>query len=207
MKRLQLILCTSCTLCGFVLCQGQTLVFSQKSSDLKSLAKQMALLQLYIGWVEKGYQMAQNGLSSIGEIKQGEFNLHSVYFNSLSKVNPEIKKYSKLGVIVSDGIFITQQFKKVFEIEHLTPAEAGYVQTIYSNIMDACTNSLGELIDVISDGDYQMKDDERIRRIDRIYADMESKVLFTRQVSTSANLLSLQRAAEENDIETLQNLE
>ena len=207
MKRICLILCTSCALFGFV--QGQFLggIFSQKSSDLKSVAKQIALLQLYIGWVEKGYKVAQEGLTTIGQIKNREFNLHSVYFSSLSSVNPEIKKYSKVGIIISDEAFIAQNFKKILNIGHLAPAEVDYVKTIYSNVIDACGNSLDELIDVISDGHYQMHDDERIKRIDGIYTDMEGKVALTKSFTGEVTMLSAQRTAEENDIDFLQKME
>ena len=207
MKRLCLILYTSFTLWGSV--QGQFLgaVFSQKSSDLKSVAKQIALLQLYIEWVEKGYQIAQEGLATIGNIKNGNFNLHAAFFNSLSAVNPEIKKYSKIGIIISDQLFIAHNFRKVLEIKHLTLDEVRYVQTIYLNMIYACTNSLNELINVVSDGGYQMHDDDRIKRIDGIYDEMERKVALTKIFTREVSILSGQRAAEENDIELLQNLE
>lgn len=207
MKRICLILCTSCALWGSV--RGQFLggALSQKSSDLKSVAKQIALLQLYIGWIEKGYQIARDGLTTIGEIKNGEFNLHSVFFNSMSSVNPAIRKYSRIGIIISDQIFIVQHFKNVLEIKHLTADEGKYVQTIYSNMIEACTNSLNELLDLISDDEYQMHDDERIKRIDRIYDDMEGKVALMKRFTGQASVLSEQRAADENDIDFLQNLE
>jgi hypothetical protein len=182
-------------------------IFSQKSADLKSVAKQIALLQLYIGWVEKGYQIAREGLTTIGEIKNGEFNLHAVFFNSLSSVNPAIRKYSRIGIIISDQTFIVQHFKKVLEIRYLTADEGRYVQTIYSNMIDASTSSLNELINLISDDEYKMCDDERVKRIDRIYDDMEGKVALTKTITGQVSVLSAQRAAEENDLEFLQNLE
>jgi hypothetical protein len=201
------ILCTSCALFSSVRAQGLSNIFSQKSSDLKSLAKQIALLQLYIGWVEKGYKIAQEGLTSIGEIKNGEFNLHSIFFSSLSIVNPEIKKYSKVAIIISDQFFIIQNFKKILGIKNLTPSEMSCLQTIYSNMLNACTNSLNDLIDVISDNTYKMHDDERIKRIDKVYEAMEGKVVLTKQFTGEVSVLSGQRLAEENDIESLQNLE
>jgi len=167
----------------------------------------MALLQLYIGRIEKGYQIAQEGLTTIGNIKNGDLNLHAAFYNSLSAVNPEIKKYSKIGIIISDQLFIAHNFRKVLEIKHLTLDEVRYVQTIYLNMIYACTNSLNELINVVSDGGYQMHDDDRIKRIDGIYDEMERKVALTKIFTRDVSILSGQRAAEENDIELLQNLE
>jgi hypothetical protein len=207
MKRWYLLLCTSCALFSSVRSQGLNNIFSQKSSDLKSVAKQIALFELYIGWIEKGYKIAQEGLTAIGEIKNGEFNLHSIFFSSLSTVNPEIKRYSKVAIIISDEIFIVQNFKKILAIKNVTPSEMSWLQTIYSNMLNASTNSLNELIDVISDNTYQMTDDERIKRIDKVYGAMEEKVVLTKQITGDVSVLSGQRLAEENDIESLQNLE
>ena len=207
MKRICLILCTSCALFGSV--QGQILggIFSQKSSDLKSVAKQMALLQLYIGRIEQGYKVAQVGLTTIGNLKNGEFSLHAGFFNSLSAVNPEIKKYSKVEIIISDQLFVAQHIGKILEIKHLTAGEKKYAQIIYSNMIEACTNSLSELNDILSDNTYQMHDNERINYIDWIYTDMEEKVALTKRFTDEVLILSGQRAAEENDIEFLQNPE
>lgn len=207
MKKIFLILCTSFALFGCLRAQLLGGIFSQKSSDLKSLAKQIALLQVYIGWVEKGYAIAHQGLTAIGEIKNGEFNLHSVFFNSLSAVNPEIRKYSKVGIIISDEIFIAGHFKKILAIDHLTPAEADFVRTVYSNTIDACSDALSDLIDVLSDNNYQMHDDERIQRIDGIYADMEGQVALTKRFTSEVQILSGQRMTEENDIDFLEKME
>ena len=146
-------------------------------------------------------------MTEIGEIKKGEFNLHSIFFSSLSTVNPEIKKYSKVEIIISDQIFIVQNFKKILGIKNLTPSEMSWLQTIYSNMLNACTNSLNELMDVISDNGYRMHDDERIKRIDKVYEVMEDKVVLTKRFTGDVSVLSGQRLAEENDIESLQNLE
>ena len=46
-----------------------------------------------------------------------------------------------------------------------------------------------------------MKDDERIKRIDKLYADMQDKQIFVQSFSNSAKQLSLQRLKESYDIE------
>ena len=68
-------------------------------------------------------------------------------------------------------------------------------------MMDACTKLLNELIDLISDDAYQLHDDERIKRIDGIYDDMEGKVALTKRLIAETWMLSGQRTAKENDID------
>jgi hypothetical protein len=46
-----------------------------------------------------------------------------------------------------------------------------------------------------------MKDDERIKRIDAVYADMKDKYAFTESFMSEAQLLSGQRQVEQNDVD------
>src|SRR6202790_2696983 len=101
MKRWLICLCTSFTLCGRLHAQ----------SDIQAMLKQIAKLEIYIVDLEKGYSIAKEGLTTIGEIKNGEFNLHSLFFNSLQKVNPSVAKYSKIAEIIADQIAILSDFK------------------------------------------------------------------------------------------------
>src|SRR6202035_4749485 len=102
MKRWLICLCTSFTLCGSLNAQG----------DIQAMLKQIAKLEIYIVDLEKGYRIAREGLTFIGEIKKGEFNLHSLFFSSLQSVNPSVAKYSKIAVIVADQLSIVSSFKK-----------------------------------------------------------------------------------------------
>ena len=82
MKKWWLCLCTSFTLYGGLRAQ----------SDIQAMLKQIAKLEIYIIDLEKGYKIAREGLTTIGEIKKGEFNLHSLFFSSLESVNPVVAK-------------------------------------------------------------------------------------------------------------------
>ena len=67
----------------------------------KVLLQQIAALKVYTDYAQKGYSEAKKGLTTIGDFKRGEFNLHSDYFNSLKTVNPKIKTYAKVGEIIA----------------------------------------------------------------------------------------------------------
>ncbi len=49
----------------------------------KSLLQQIAALKVYIDYAQKGYSIAKEGLTLIGNIKNREFDLHSKYISSL----------------------------------------------------------------------------------------------------------------------------
>ncbi len=187
--------------------QGLSNFFSQKEADIKYMLQQIAALQVYIGYAEKGYSIAQKGLTFIGDVKKGEFDLHSAFFNSLSALNPSIKNYAKVADIISYELSIISSFKKILQLKNMSPAEVSYLQSVYNNMSDACTKSLTDLINIITDNTYQMKDNDRVARIDNIYADMQNKYAFTQSFTSDANLLAAQRQNELYETQFLKSLE
>lgn len=201
MKRWLICLCTSFTLCGSIRAQ----------EDIQAMLKQIAKLEIYIVDLEKGYSIAKEGLTTIAEIKNGEFSLHSLFFSSLQKVNPVVARYSKIAEIIADQVSIVSQFKnllrKISSEGGINDRELKYINTVYSNLSDECSKSLNALIAVTTDGTLEMTDDERIRRIDRIYDDMKDKYAFTRDFANKSGLLIDERTNEKQESELLKTLE
>jgi len=73
----------------------------QKKTQKKYLLQQIAALQLYLGYVKKGYEVVNKGLITVRNIKNGDFNLHRDFLGSLKRVNPKIKKYAKVADIIA----------------------------------------------------------------------------------------------------------
>jgi hypothetical protein len=187
--------------------QGLSNFFSQKEADIKYMLQQIAALQVYIGYTEKGYSIAQKGLTFIGDLKRGEFDLHSAFFSSFSAVNPSIKNYAKVADIISYQLSIVSSFKKILQLKNMSPAEVTYLNTVYNNMSDACSKSLTDLINVITDNTYQMTDNQRVGRIDAIYSDMQNKYAFTQSFTSDANLLAAQRQNELFETQFLKSLQ
>src|SRR3954466_3372099 len=82
--------------------QGQTFSewFRQKKTQKKYLIEQIAALQVYEDYLEKGYSIVNEGLSQIKDIKHGDYDLHSGYFSSIKNINPTIRNYEKSIYIV-----------------------------------------------------------------------------------------------------------
>src|SRR5450432_350872 len=98
-------------------------IFNQKAADLKSMGKQIALLQLYIGWLDKGYSIARSGLNLIGEIKQGDLNIHNVFFSSLGDVSPIIRRCARVAAIIELVQSVTKELDKIELIKYLNNEE------------------------------------------------------------------------------------
>ncbi len=187
-------------------CQAQTYDewFRQKKTAIQYLMSQLAAFQTYIGYAEKGYSIVKSGLTTIKDIKHGDFTLHNDFFNSLSIINPAIKKYSKVAGIIAMQISIGKQISSTIQSckksNMLQSSELKYLNTVFNNLLNECSKNLDELIKLITDNVYEMKDDERIKRIDLLYDDIKDKQMFTTSFSHSAKGLTIQRINDDNDI-------
>ena len=191
---------------------GQALggIFDQNQTKIKYLLQQIATLQTYIGYVEKGYKIASSGLHTISDIKNGEFNLHEVFFSSLKTVNPKIKNAAEVAEIIALQISIVNNFKKAIQTykssSYFNNDEMSYISNVYGALTADCLKDIDGLISVITDYTLQMTDDERIKQINKLYADMQDKNAFTQNFTNNAFLLAQQRQKEQNDISVTQQL-
>jgi hypothetical protein len=180
-------------------------------SDIKVMLKQIALLAVHVRELENAIEIARDGLTAIHEIKNGEFNLHNLFFSSLKSVNPAVSKYSRIAVIIADQISIITDFKNLSQRlkteKRITGIELSYVKSVYSHIAAECSKSLGDLIIVTASGSLEMTDDERIKRIDLIYDDMNDKFAFSRQFTSKTSQLVNERESQYKDLRLLKTLE
>ena len=184
--------------------------FRQKKTQVKYLTEQIAALQVYAGFVEKGYKIAKDGLGAIHAIKQGDFSLHSNYFSSLTNVSPAVRSYTKIADIVALQISIVQnckQQKKFMKQSHqFSTNELLYAGKVLDNVLDGCTGIIDELTGILTDGLLQMKDDERVRRIDQLYDRMEERAAFVQHFGNDNNILAVQRIKDQNDLKVSREL-
>lgn len=180
--------------------------FRQKATQKKYLLQQIAGLQLYIGYVQKGYSIAHDGLILIGDIKKGELNLHSNYFNSLKILNPNIRKYSKVADIIAFQLKIINVYKntsrQVYQSKAFNTDELKYINEVFIRLIDDCVPTIDELIVITTNHELEMKDDERLKRIDGLYNDMQGKYTFAQTFAGEAKVLVVPRLRKQSDIQT-----
>lgn len=184
--------------------------FKQKKTQKKYLVQQIAALQVYIGYVKKGYKIAQQGLTAIGDFKNGEFNLHQDYFNSLKNVNPSVQHYDKVAAIIALETETVKNchntFKHVRGSGAFAENEVSYISKVLRRLMDDCADITGELITLITSGELEMKDDERLERIDRLYVSMQDDYTFMKHFDSQISILAVNRHKEKKDTKVNQEL-
>ncbi len=185
---------------------GAAICSRAQSSQIKLYIKQIAANKIYIEYLQKGYKIARKGLTLIGNIKNGEFNLHRDFFNSLKGINPKIKNMSQVADMITDRVKIIgtykTSFKKILDSDQFTPSEIEYIHAVFKKLLDDTAALLEELLKLITSDKYQMTDDERIKRIEELYTGMQDNCGFVQKFSNEILVLGAQRMKEKQDVET-----
>lgn len=201
----KIILLTAIGLMGISILDAQTFAewFRQKKTQIQYLEQQIAALQVYAGYLEKGYHIAQAGLTTIGEIKNGEFSLHQTFFSSLSQINPAIGADVRVAEIIALQISIIEKYKNCYQqVQQSHLFNSGEVSTVYavfSKLLEDCANDISALISLTKMGDLQLSDAERIKRIQSLDLDMKDKYRFTQSFSNQTIGMAFNRMQEQNE--------
>jgi hypothetical protein len=203
-------------ICAFAICanisQAQTFNewFRQKKTQKKYLLQQIAALKVYLDYLKKGYKIVDKGLTIVGDIKQGKFGLDIEYLESLGNVNSAVSGSAKVASIIAYQKKIMIEFRRLnnlaSETTYFTNEEKKYVESVYANMLRESELSLDELDRVLSNSDFEMKDDERVKRVDALYVDMKDKYTFTKSFSNSTQVLIAQRNQEDYEVRVQENL-
>lgn len=184
--------------------------FRQKKTQKKYLVQQIAALQVYLGYLKKGYEIVDNGLTTIGNIKDGTLTQDQTYLNSLKTVSPVVRDAPETERVLNYQRYIVHAFQElqtfVASNEYFTDREKEYIHTVHLNILRECQDSLDELNLILTAGETEMTDDDRLERLDKMHEEMLDRYSFTRSFVSSTRLLALQRAKEHHEINSLKRI-
>lgn len=172
----------------------------QKKTQRKYLAQQIAALQVYFEYGKQGYSIADRGLDFIRSGKNGEYKLHHDYFTSLQAVNPATKNWQKVASIIIGQLQILKLTKaslnNSIQNGQLTSSEIASCRNNIDNLLSDCLHLVEELVSLISPTEHQMKDNERIQRIEALYAEMQDQKTFAMSFCGDMELLTTGRMIE-----------
>lgn len=178
--------------------------FKQKKTQIKYLTQQIVALKVYAEILGKGYAIAKDGLTVINDIKQGDFDLHNTYFKSLKTVSLTVKDQDKLSATFRLRNLIEQQRDKILKVANSSSsfdsAELDYIKRVIANLTDMADEDLDQVQLLIEDGKLELKHDERWKRIDQVYKEMEDKYSFIKYFSNDVQKLSIQRKREQVEL-------
>lgn len=178
----------------------QLILNIEKLAQFKQILKDM----------KKGYEILSGGYNTVKDLSEGNFSLHETFLDALMQVSPTVKNYRRIGDIVNYQVMLVKEYKSALNrfrnSKNFNGEEIAYLEKVYNNLFKQSLRNLDELTLVITANKMRMSDDERLASIDKIYADMQDKVLFLRNFNNNTALLVLQRAKERNDSKTMRSI-
>jgi len=193
-----------------MLCTLPVISLYAQNNLIATMVEQVMKLETTYQELKQGYAIVQQGLSSIADIKKGDFDLHQLFFSSLMRVNPAIKNYGKVADIIAMEVQIVQgcsaTWPQFIRSGAFSTEDLQYVATVYRNLKNLTDQDMDELTAVLSDGQWAMTDDERVARIDRLFKSVEEKYLFLRSFADRTRQQALWRQHEKLTLQNLQKL-
>ena len=160
--------------------------------------------------LKKGYEILFKGYNTIKDLSKGNFKLHEAYLDGLLEVNPVVKKYGRVAGIIDLQLVLVREYRSAYDrfasMDGFSQQELAYMGKVYKQLTDQSIQSLDALTTVITAKKLRASDDERLKAIDVIYADMQNRLEFLRYFNSSASVLGLQRAREKKSIGILKEL-
>ena len=181
--------------------------FKQKKTQIQYLVDQIGALRVYSQSLQKGYEITNSGLEFIHGVKKGDFDLHQLYFTSLKKVNPQVKSYSKIEdiILLQKEILnsCNRQKRRIMQSQEISNGEMNYLVKVFNNLLEECGQIIDQLVAVLDDDYFEMRDDERIKIIDQLYDQMQDRYVFIQHFGNETIALGIQRMKDQNDVKTL----
>jgi hypothetical protein len=178
----------------------QIVLDTEKLASLKSILQDMY----------KAYTIINAGYTDIKNISEGTFNLHKAFLDALLAVSPAVQNYGRVVDIINAEYAIVAEYKAAYSQfsadGHFTIQELDYMNTIYTNLFNRSLSCLNELTMVITANQLRMSDAERLRAIDRVYADITGQLSLLRTFNNNTSIQAIQRSREANDIGTLKSI-
>lgn len=175
-----------------------------QSSETKAYLQQIAAYEVYLKDAEKGYEVVESGVHTVGQIKNGTFGLHSAFFSSLKAIDPAVKSYAEIAEVVLLQISIVESFqqtlKSLKQSGQLNAGELAYVGQVYNTVVNDALQDVEALTTLVTAGSYSMNDGDRLRQIDGLYNDMADKYTFTQSFIGQCQSLDRSRAMDVNDM-------
>jgi hypothetical protein len=172
--------------------------------------EKLAQLEKILDNMYTGYKILDKGYTTIKNIAEGNYSIHQIFIDGLMLVNPTVRNYKRIPFIIDYQKLLLKEYSNAYNRfkndPHFTPQELEYLANVYSYLFTASLRNIDDLVMIITATKLRMSDDERMQAIDRIFYDMESKLIFLRGFNNSTQLLAIQRARSANDVRTIQHL-
>ncbi|HLP37766.1 hypothetical protein [Lacibacter sp.] len=180
-------------------------VMAQTSQPPKEMIEQIVALKTFLTHLKKGYQIVHSGLQTVNRIKNGDFNLHQLQFNKLQQISPAAKKTAAIyntAIIQATLLLDCQQLaRRLSQLKTLTKEEESFCFKTLQSFIDECKLVADDFIQLITAGELELKEDERINRILSIQQQTVRLDITVRSFGEQLTLLSQSRVQQQRSVD------
>ena len=183
---------------------------AQELAQLALNIEKLAQFKQILSDLKKAYEILYGGYTTIKNISQGNFNLHQTFLDRLLQVSPAVQKYKRIADIIRLQVQLVKEYKSAYNRfknnNQFTIQEIDYIGKVYNRLFRQSLQNLDELLNVVTANRLRMSDDERLQAIDRIFSDIQNKIVFLRHFNSGTATLGMQRSREQHDVDVMRKL-
>jgi hypothetical protein len=166
-------------------------------------------------WLQDAQKTLENDMSAlklqdIAGWLDKQRALYAEYYQELWKVKEIISGYDRVKQVIALQTRIAKEYQQTYgrlsRDKHFSAAELDYMTQVYAGMLDQAAKNVDQLLLVVNSFLTQMSDARRMEIIDGAARGMQQNYNDLRDFGNQQILLSLQRGAEENDLESVKAL-
>ncbi|HEU5163886.1 MAG TPA: conjugal transfer protein TraI [Chitinophagaceae bacterium] len=172
-------------------------------------------LQNEVIWLQNAQKVLENKFS---ELKLAEISdwiekqraQYANYFDELWRIKAALSYYQRVKDIIEKQLKLVKEYKAAWALfkqdKNFTGDELDHMQKVYQGIMNESIKNLDQLSLVINAFVTQMSDAKRMEIINEVDNKLDENLGDLREFNNQNKMISIQRASEKGDIETVKKL-
>ena len=182
---------------------------------IKAVDLKIQRLQNKVIWLQNAQKTLENTmsklkLSEIGEWVEKQRKLYDDYYQELWKVKAALAYYHSVKDIIERQLGMVSEYRAAWILfrqdKNFTSEELEYIYTIYTGMFEESLKSIDQLFLVINAFTTQMSDAKRLEIINTVSDNLEQNIMDMKEFNNQNKMISLQRANEKGEIETVKRL-
>lgn len=181
-----------------------------KAADIAVQKVQNATIDLQNAQKEVENELSKLKLNDIADWAQKTKDLYQEYYTELSTVKTVIAYYQRVSDVITKQKQLVAEYKQAYALvqqdKHFSATEINYIYSVYSGIIGESVKNLDQVLNIIESFTLQMSDEERLKIINQSADGIERQLSDLHRFNNQAIQLSLQRAKDQEDVNTVRQL-
>jgi hypothetical protein len=199
--------------------RSQAFIFPLVTAVIKKVIQAIDLaiqrLQNKTIWLQEAQKQLENTMSKLQLDKIADWvgkqkELYQEYYDELKKVKDIIQYYERIKSITRQQVQMVNAYKKAWATiqkdAHFTEAERRYMNRVYTGILDESVKNLDLVFTVLHSWSLSMTDAKRMEIIDQSADELDKNCADLMEFNRQNTWLSLSRARDQQDVNTLKHL-